>query len=128
MLNFIHIAHIIVLSIGVVNVESIFHVPISFSWQKSSRNIAGKDSFQRLWIEKTLKHCKTMFSSPKRRLSRRTKKITMKKFLWLHFTLMLIVLVMFSLPLLSTALPHAIRIGAIFTGKTDQAHYAKLTI
>ena len=70
-----------------------------------------------------------MYSSPKRSLLQETNKCKMQKFLWLHYTLMLIILVMFSLPLLTTALPHAIRIGAIFTGKTcNKINYVKINI
>ena len=45
------------------------------------------------------------------------KKGTMLKCLWLYYFWVLITLVVLSLPMQTNALPHAIRIGAIFTGK-----------
>ena len=41
-----------------------------------------------------------------------------KKNIWLHYSVLSIIIIVFGVPPEAKALPHAIRIGAIFTGKT----------
>ena len=41
-----------------------------------------------------------------------------KKNIWLHYSVLSIIVIVFGVPPEAKALPHAIRIGAIFTGKT----------
>ena len=41
-----------------------------------------------------------------------------KKNIWLQYSVLSIIIIIFGVPPEAKALPHAIRIGAIFTGKT----------
>ena len=41
-----------------------------------------------------------------------------KKSIWLQYSVLSIIIMIFEVPPEAKALPHAIRIGAIFTGKT----------
>ena len=41
-----------------------------------------------------------------------------KKNIWLHYSVLSIIVIVFGVPPEAKALPHAIRIGAIFTGKS----------
>ena len=41
-----------------------------------------------------------------------------KKNIWWHYSVLSIIIIVFGVPPEAKALPHAIRIGAIFTGKT----------
>ena len=42
-----------------------------------------------------------------------------KKNIWWHYSVLSIIIIVFGVPPEAKALPHAIRIGAIFTGKTS---------
>ena len=52
-----------------------------------------------------------------------------KNNIWLHYSVLSIIIIIFGVPPEAKALPHAIRIGAIFTGKprsyvfTNYTHY-----
>ena len=49
-----------------------------------------------------------------------------KKNIWLEYSVLSIIIIIFGVPPEAKALPHAIRIGAIFTGKTRNKNPARI--
>ena len=49
-----------------------------------------------------------------------------KKNIWWHYSVLSIIIIIFGVPPEAKALPHAIRIGAIFTGKTRNKNLVRI--
>ena len=49
-----------------------------------------------------------------------------KKNIWLHYSVLSVIIIIFGVPPEAKALPHAIRIGAIFTGKTRNKNLVRI--
>ena len=49
-----------------------------------------------------------------------------KKNIWLQYSVLSIIIIIFGVPPEAKALPHAIRIGAIFTGKTRNKNLVRI--